>query len=50
VRTEWQGTAGTGAVCCTRLHTSVVREIMGARGCNYPFAPFPFLPFYLGHK
>jgi hypothetical protein len=21
VRTEWQGTAGTGAVCCTRLHT-----------------------------
>ena len=25
VRTEWQGTAGTGAVCCTRLHTSLVR-------------------------
>ena len=50
VWTEWQGTAGTGAVCCTRLHTSLVREIMGARGCNYPFAPFPFFPFYLGHK
>jgi hypothetical protein len=30
VRTEWQGTAGTGAVCCTRLHTFLTSDASAA--------------------